>query len=620
MPERLFDQDSILQSLFPDWPLNSGLVITWTQWQPPGVFSALIGACDVFGNCASESPEFNVDVLPTPGPVAAVVAPTDGAIIASNGTVNVTVAANAPRALQTVTLALDGIIVDTANFNAGDTTIFNQRVVKLTASEGPHTLVALASDWAGNSQGSGFPVQFTLDTHPPQVTISTTLITQNEVYHKGSPILIFQGTASDAVCLAAVQLRVGAGPFIQTNFGDGIWSTAYYVNAPEGQTLTVTARATDCSGQVTETTRIIGTDLSAPDAPETVMLSTPANPSGPKDAVFEFQANKGGREVAGLVCRLDDAIYTPCVSPHTISKLSEGQHTFYVRAIDVEGNVDETPANFTWNVKYTVWLPLITKPLPYSKITGRITVGGVPFSGVSVTASGGSTAVTDSEGYYSFSLLPGSYTLTPSKPDYTFSPASRNITLPPGASNQDFTAARVFQEAVRNGGFETTSDWELPTTTYSAAYSTDLAHSGKRSMRTGIVIAADNRNSYSSIRQVVTIPSDADQARLRLWTYPLSGESTMQPLPTLPEFGGANLFGLAPLANDAQYILILDQNDQVIKTLLWQRSNSKNWTLKEFDLLTYAGRTIKIQIGTFNDGYGGITAMYVDDVSLEIYK
>lgn len=52
MPERLFDQDSILQSLFPDWPLNSGLVITWTQWQPPGVFSALIGACDVFGNCA----------------------------------------------------------------------------------------------------------------------------------------------------------------------------------------------------------------------------------------------------------------------------------------------------------------------------------------------------------------------------------------------------------------------------------------------------------------------------------------------------------------------------------------------------------------------------------------
>jgi len=139
-------------------------------------------------------------------------------------------------------------------------------------------------------------------------------------------------------------------------------------------------------------------------------------------------------------------------------------------------------------------------------------------------------------------------------------------------------------------------------------------------MRTGILVTADNRLSYSDARQTVMIPADADQARLRLWIYPLSGESLLQPLPSLPKFNGNSIFGLAPLANDAQYVLILNQYNQELQTLLWQRSNSLTWTLMEFDLSAYVGSTIKIQFGTYNDGYGGITAMYVDDVSLEISK
>ena len=79
-------------------------------------------------------------------------------------------------------------------------------------------------------------------------------------------------------------------------------------------------------------------------------------------------------------------------------------------------------------------------------------------------------------------------------------------------------------------------------------------------------------------------------------------------------------FGQAPLADDLQYVLILNQSNQVLETLLWQRSNSQTWTLANFNLLGYAGYSIKIQVGTYNDGYGGITAMYVDDVSLEICK
>jgi bacillopeptidase F (M6 metalloprotease family) len=51
---------------------------------------------------------------------------------------------------------------------------------------------------------------------------------------------------------------------------------------------------------------------------------------------------------------------------------------------------------------------------------------------------------------------------------------------------------------------------------------------------------------------------------------------------------------------------------------LWQRQDNRAWGFHEFDLAEYAGQTIKLHFGAYNDGLGAVTAMYVDDVSLEI--
>ena len=67
-----------------------------------------------------------------------------------------------------------------------------------------------------------------------------------------------------------------------------------------------------------------------------------------------------------------------------------------------------------------------------------------------------------------------------------------------------------------------------------------------------------------------------------------------------------------------QYVLILDQYGQWINTLVWQRTNDQQWTFHQFDLGVYAGQTIKLQFGAYNDGWSGVTGLYVDDVSLEI--
>ena len=182
----------------------------------------------------------------------------------------------------------------------------------------------------------------------------------------------------------------------------------------------------------------------------------------------------------------------------------------------------------------------------------------------------------------------------------------------------DFTTTTMAcVEEIANGGFEPSSDWEVPVTAYTAGYSTAEAHSGSRSMRVGILNAGDNKYSYSSARQLVTIPAAADSVTLGFWLYSLSGEASMQAL-TIPDHPLAPSVEEAVLSDDAQYVLILDDNDVWIDTVLWQRRDDEAWTYHEADLLDYAGQTIKLHFGVYNDGLGGVTGMYVDDVSLGV--
>jgi YVTN family beta-propeller protein len=174
-------------------------------------------------------------------------------------------------------------------------------------------------------------------------------------------------------------------------------------------------------------------------------------------------------------------------------------------------------------------------------------------------------------------------------------------------------------DLIKNGGFETTGHWEIPITAHTAGYSTVQAYGGNRSMRVGIVRPINNVKSWSSARQLVTIPADATSATLRFWLWPKSGEVTTlaSPIPS-PARPLARTVEEAILSSDAQYVLVLNQAGTRIDTLLRQKRDDRQWTYHEIDLSDWAGETIKLHFGVFNDGVHGVTAMYVDDVSLEV--
>ena len=68
------------------------------------------------------------------------------------------------------------------------------------------------------------------------------------------------------------------------------------------------------------------------------------------DVSFGFSSSEPD---ATYECQLDGGEFSPCASPVTYSGLSNGQHTFYVRAKDAAGTADATPASRTWTVDVT---------------------------------------------------------------------------------------------------------------------------------------------------------------------------------------------------------------------------------------------------------------------------
>ncbi len=86
-----------------------------------------------------------------------------------------------------------------------------------------------------------------------------------------------------------------------------------------------------------------------PAPPETTIASGPAAAVAASSATFIFTSSQAGSRFA---CALDGSAFSDCASPYTLTVL-EGEHHFYVVAINKDDSTDPTPAVWTWTADTT---------------------------------------------------------------------------------------------------------------------------------------------------------------------------------------------------------------------------------------------------------------------------
>jgi Tol biopolymer transport system component len=123
------------------------------------------------------------------------------------------------------------------------------------------------------------------------------------------------------------------------------------------------------------------------DPPETTITEGPEDGSTSADdtPVFQFISDEQG---SSFECSLDGGAFLPCDAPDELRPLSDGEHTFAVRAIDAAGNTDPTPATRTFTVGTN----------PNRKCLGRATTIDGTVDADTLPGSGGNDVISGLKG------------------------------------------------------------------------------------------------------------------------------------------------------------------------------------------------------------------------------
>jgi subtilisin-like proprotein convertase family protein len=244
-------------------------------------------------------------------------------------------------------------------------------------------------------------------------------------------------------------------------------------------------------------------------APETSIQATPPALVSSRTASFTFGSP---RPNAQFQCRLDRGDFKPCSSPQQFGNLPEGDHTFEVRAFDQYGNIDGSPALYSWTVDVTAPGPHIAAAggsAPSVSGTAGTSAGDDGsvsvdlYSGSAATGSPAQSVVAarDGSGAFAAHFDPvggGTYTAVARQRDAagnTGSSAPVSFTVGQAAARPpDFAALALDESLVDAGAGRVTalsscdgscSRTALLTTSARTATRLRLAHSGSRPVRLG---------------------------------------------------------------------------------------------------------------------------------------
>ncbi|WP_225409064.1 adventurous gliding motility protein AgmC [Stigmatella hybrida] len=298
-----------------------------------GTYAVSAVAIDAVGNAseASNTNTFTVDATAPAAPV--ITSPADGS---STGDSTPTISGTAEPG-TTVTVIIDGTPVGTAPVDASGNWTFTPPT---PLPEGPHTVTATATDPAGNTGPASQPVDFIIDESLPG-TPEVTSPTNGSATNDPTPVIAGTAEPGSTVTVIIDGTPVGTAPVDAA----GNWTFTPPTPLADGP-HTVTVTATDTTGNVSAPSTPVTFTVDTA-APETEIVSGPEGSTPSTDATFTFSSNEEG---VTYECSLDGGDFVPCTNPVTFPGLAEGGHVLEVRARDAAGNVDDSPATWTWTV------------------------------------------------------------------------------------------------------------------------------------------------------------------------------------------------------------------------------------------------------------------------------
>ena len=201
-----------------------------------------------------------------------------------------------------------------------------------TLPDGSHTVQIRAVDPALNPDPTPASRTFEIDTTAPDTTIDTG---PGAFTNDDTPEITFSSDDPNAV----FQCRVDTGTFQSC-------SSPFSPSSLSDGSHTIQVRAIDEAGNIDATPASTTFVVDTID-PETTIDSGPSGPTPDDTPTFEFSSDEAG---STFECSIDGDPFQSCTSAFTSASLSDGGHTFEVRAIDQAGNADQTPASRSFTV------------------------------------------------------------------------------------------------------------------------------------------------------------------------------------------------------------------------------------------------------------------------------
>src|SRR3954452_23720532 len=176
------------------------------------------------------------------------------------------------------------------------------------------------------------------DTTPPDTTITSG---PTGTTSDNSPTFAFTATEANSV----FECRVDSGAWADCT---SPWTTAALSDGAHS----VSVRATDVAGNTdaSPATRSFTVATAPPPdttAPDTTITSGPTGTTSDNSPTFAFTATEAN---SVFECRVDSGAWADCTSPWTTAAFSDGAHSAAVRATDVAGNTDASPATRAFTV------------------------------------------------------------------------------------------------------------------------------------------------------------------------------------------------------------------------------------------------------------------------------